>query len=41
VNFVEQLAIVTRGVSATCNAEDMSQLVLSSFTKGRKLRRAL
>lgn len=41
VNFVEQLAIVTRGVSATCNAEDMSQLVLSSFTKGRKLRRTL
>lgn len=39
VNFVEQLAQVTRGVSATCNAQDMGNLVVQSFIGGRKQRR--
>ncbi|WP_437201350.1 VWA domain-containing protein [Planctomicrobium sp. SH664] len=38
VNFVEQLAQVTRGISATCNADDMGNLVVQSFVKGRRKR---
>ena len=38
VNFVEQLARVTRGVSATCNAQDMGNMVVNSFVKGRHKR---
>ncbi|MFV0443751.1 MAG: VWA domain-containing protein [Planctomycetaceae bacterium] len=39
VNFVEQLAQVTRGISATCNAQDMGNMVVQSFIGGRKRRR--
>ncbi len=39
VNFVEQLAQVTRGISATVNAEDMGNLVVQSFIGGRRQRR--
>lgn len=39
VNFVEQLAQVTRGVSATCNAQDMGNMVVQSFVGGRRVRR--
>ena len=39
VNFVDQLAQVTRGISATCNAQDMGNLVVQSFIGGRKQRR--
>jgi uncharacterized protein with von Willebrand factor type A (vWA) domain len=38
VNFVEQLARVTNGVSATCNAQDMGNLVVQSFVNGRRRR---
>lgn len=38
VNFVEELARVTRGVSATCNAQDMGNLVVQSFVGGRRRR---
>lgn len=38
VNFVEQMAIVSGGISATCNAQDMGNLVVNSFIKGRKKR---
>jgi Ca-activated chloride channel family protein len=36
VNFVEQLAKVTQGVCATCNAEDMGNMVVHSFINGRR-----
>lgn len=36
VNFVEQLAQVTGGISATVNAQDMGQMVLQSFVGGRR-----
>ena len=39
VNFVEQLAQVTRGISATCNAQDMGNMVVESFIGGRRQRR--
>jgi uncharacterized protein with von Willebrand factor type A (vWA) domain len=38
VNFVEELARVTSGVSATCNAQDMGNLVVQSFLNGRRKR---
>lgn len=38
VNFVEQMAVVSGGISATCNAEDMGNMVVNSFVKGRKTR---
>lgn len=38
VNFVEQMAEVTGGISATCNAGDMANLVVNSFVQGRKRR---
>ena len=41
VNFVEQLAQVTGGVSATCNAGDMGNMVIDSFVGGRKKRSRL
>lgn len=41
VNFVEQLAQVTGGISATCNAQDMGNMVISSFVGGRRKRRTL
>lgn len=41
VNFVEELARVTGGISATCNAENMAQMVLSSYIKGRRTRKSM
>lgn len=38
VNFVEQMAQVSRGISATCNAQDMGNLVVNSFVRGRRKR---
>lgn len=38
VNFVEQMAKVTKGISATCNAQDMGNLIVDSFVKGRRKR---
>lgn len=35
-NFVEKMARVTNGISATCNAQDMGNMVIQSFTAGRK-----
>lgn len=41
VNFVEQLAQVTGGISATCNAGDMGDMVVQSFVGGRRKRSRL
>jgi uncharacterized protein with von Willebrand factor type A (vWA) domain len=41
VNFVEQMAQVTGGISATCNAQDMGHIVIDSFVGGRRRRRHL
>lgn len=41
VNFVEQLAHVTGGISMTCNAEDMGNMVIDSFVGGRRKRSRL
>lgn len=41
VNFVEQLAQVTSGICATCSAQDMGNMVVSSFVRGRRVRRKL
>jgi uncharacterized protein with von Willebrand factor type A (vWA) domain len=39
VNFVEEMARVTRGVAAYCSAEDLSKYVFDSFQNGRRQRR--
>ncbi len=39
VNFVEELARVTRGVAAYCGADDLSKYVFDSFQNGRRQRR--
>jgi uncharacterized protein with von Willebrand factor type A (vWA) domain len=41
VNFVEKLAKVTGGISATCQASDMGNMVIDSFVDGRRRRRTL
>ncbi|MGD9853523.1 MAG: VWA domain-containing protein [Planctomycetaceae bacterium] len=41
VNFVEQMAHVTGGVSATCNAQDMGHMVINSFVGGHRVKRHL
>ncbi len=41
VNFVEQMAQVSGGVAAYCNADDLGNLVLDSFIGGRRKRRAM
>ena len=41
VNFVDHLAQVTGGISATCNAQDMGNMVINSFVGGRRQRRTL
>jgi Ca-activated chloride channel homolog len=41
VNFVEQMAAVSGGVAAYCNADDLGNMVIESFTNGRKKRRAI
>ncbi|MBL8849348.1 MAG: VWA domain-containing protein [Planctomycetaceae bacterium] len=38
VNFVEQMAQVTGGISMTCNADDMGNMVIDSFVGGRRKR---
>ena len=38
VNFVEQMAQMTGGISMTCNAEDMGNMVINSFVGGRRKR---
>jgi Ca-activated chloride channel family protein len=41
VNFVEQMAAASGGISAYCNADDLGNLVIESFNKGRKRRRVM
>jgi len=41
VNFVEQMAQVSGGVAAYCNADDLGNMVIDSFTSGRKVRRTM
>jgi uncharacterized protein with von Willebrand factor type A (vWA) domain len=41
VNFVEQMAAVSGGVAAYCNATDLGNMVIDSFVGGRRRRRAL
>jgi len=41
VNFVEQMAQVSGGIAAYCNADNLGNLVLDSFVGGRRRRRAL
>ena len=41
VNFVEQMAKVSGGVAAYCNADDLGNMVIDSFSKGRRQRRAM
>jgi len=41
VNFVEQMAKVTGGVAAYCNAGDLGNMVVDSFIGGRRKRRAM
>lgn len=41
VNFVEQMAAVSGGVSAYCNANDLGNMVIESFTRGRRTRRSV
>ena len=41
VNFVQQMAQVTGGVAAYCNADDLGNMVVESFQKGRKSKRAV
>ena len=40
VNFVEQMAQVSKGVAAYCRAEDLGNLVVDRFQQGRKVRRS-
>lgn len=39
VNFVEQMARVSKGVAAYCSAEDLGKFVFDSFQSGRRQRR--
>ncbi|MFN0051631.1 MAG: VWA domain-containing protein [Planctomycetales bacterium] len=41
VNFVEQMAAVSGGISAYCNAGDLGNMVIDSFTNGRRKRRMI
>ncbi|MDX1966843.1 MAG: VWA domain-containing protein [Planctomycetaceae bacterium] len=41
MNFVEQMAQVTGGVAAYCNAGDLGNMVIDSFIGGRRRRRAM
>ena len=41
VNFVEQMAHVSGGVAAYCNANDLGNMVIESFVGGRKRKRAV
>ena len=39
VNFVEEMARVSQGVAAYCNAEDLGKYVFDSFVNGRRSRK--
>jgi uncharacterized protein with von Willebrand factor type A (vWA) domain len=41
VNFVERMAAVSGGIAAYCNADDLGNLVIESFNKGRHRKRAV
>ena len=41
VNFVEEMARVSKGVAAYCNAEELGKYVFDSFIEGRKVRRTV
>ncbi len=41
VNFVEQMAQVSGGIAAYCNADDLGNVIIDSFVKGRRRRRAV
>ena len=41
VNFVEQMARVSGGIAAYCNAQDLGNMVIESFVGGRHRRRSL
>jgi len=41
VNFVEQMAAVSGGVAAYCNAGDLGSIVIDSFMHGRRKRRRI
>ncbi len=41
VNFVDQMARVSGGIAAYCNAGDLGNMVIDSFVGGRKKRRAM
>lgn len=41
VNFVERMAAVSGGTAAYCSADDLGNLVIENFVRGRKQRRTL
>ena len=41
VNFVEQMARVSGGVAAYCNAQDLGNMVVESFIGGRRTKRVM
>ena len=41
VNFVEQMAQVSGGIAAYCNADDLGNVIIDSFVQGRRRRRAV
>ncbi|MCH8829583.1 MAG: VWA domain-containing protein [Planctomycetes bacterium] len=41
VNFVEQMAQVSNGIAAYCNADDLGNMVIESFVGGRRTKRAM
>ncbi|MFP6767383.1 MAG: VWA domain-containing protein [Planctomycetaceae bacterium] len=41
VNFVEQMAQVSGGVAAYCNAQDLGNMVIDSFVDGRRKRQTM
>lgn len=41
VNFVERMAAVSGGIAAYCNSDDLGNLVIESFNKGRHRKRAV
>ena len=41
VNFVEQMAQVSGGIAAYCNAEDLGNMVIESFVGGRRRKQAM
>jgi uncharacterized protein with von Willebrand factor type A (vWA) domain len=39
VNFVEEMAVVSKGVAAYCSSDDLGKYVIDSFVNGRRSRR--